>query len=321
MAPYSRSSLIAGILSSPIDVDKVAYLQDDSTMTGIRYGQGIDLDALLGSLRAPRPEEIDHRHPVIAINDKGLSAAESVAVARYWMLKRVYWHHTNRAIMAMVKFVIASLLEAGRLDMVAYLRQGLFGTETEAIGYLSGAFQRAAESGAFDTRHTHIVNTLIGLQPGYRALYKRILTIAPGTSSSDRYLYRRMEGTPYAELLDVAQEIADRLEEELRLSDRLKVGEVLVDVPYKEREGIGGKLGGQVYVYPRSRSGTVQPLEQYSPVLESLRDQFDQHIEKCRVFIHPRVHALIGPQLEAAQEVAREVLEERAGGGRRGGLG
>ena len=39
-------------------------------MSGVRYGLGLDLDALLASLRAPRESDIETGKPVIAINDE-----------------------------------------------------------------------------------------------------------------------------------------------------------------------------------------------------------------------------------------------------------
>jgi len=47
------AQMIAGLLSAPIDVDKIAYLLDDSLMTGVRFGLGIDLDGLLAAVRPP----------------------------------------------------------------------------------------------------------------------------------------------------------------------------------------------------------------------------------------------------------------------------
>ncbi|HWD24285.1 MAG TPA: protein kinase, partial [Acidimicrobiales bacterium] len=51
-------SVLAGVLSSPIDVDKIAYLQDDSLMSGVRFGMGIDLAGLLVSLRMPAAQQV-----------------------------------------------------------------------------------------------------------------------------------------------------------------------------------------------------------------------------------------------------------------------
>ena len=130
--------VLAGLMSSAIDIDKVSYLVADSTMSGVPYGCGIDVERLLMSLAAPPsiytpaeastaappsidiPVEAPAGIPVIGIKAKGLAAAESVILARYWMLSRVYWHHTNRAVMAGFKFVISELIARGQLRFSSY---------------------------------------------------------------------------------------------------------------------------------------------------------------------------------------------------------
>ncbi len=80
--------VLAGLMSSPIDVDKISYLKEDSIMTGVDYGRGIDIQGYLYNLKMP-PLDLDPRkttHPVLALRDKGYAAAESIIMARYWML-------------------------------------------------------------------------------------------------------------------------------------------------------------------------------------------------------------------------------------------
>jgi HD superfamily phosphohydrolase len=135
--------VLSGILSSPIDADKVAYLTDDSIMTGVRYGLGIDIDALLAALRAPRTDDITPGVRVIAIGDKGLTAAEGIVLARYWMLRRVYWHHTNRSTIAMTKLVIDRLVATDQLTMRDFFRKTLFADLPTALAWLSACFRQS----------------------------------------------------------------------------------------------------------------------------------------------------------------------------------
>ena len=145
-------------------------------MTGVRYGLGLDLDALLGALRAPDPEHVERGTPRLAIADKGLTAAEGVVLARYWMLRRVYRHHTNRATIAMVKFAVDALRRAGRFDMEAYFEQMLFANATSALAYLAQAMDGAIEQNALGEGEW--VNSIAGLLGGNRAIYKRLATVA-----------------------------------------------------------------------------------------------------------------------------------------------
>jgi HD superfamily phosphohydrolase len=301
-------SVLAAVLSSPIDVDKVSYLYDDSDASGVRYGLGMDLDALLPSLRAPRVEDVVDGEPLLAITDKGLPAAEGIVLARYWMLKRVYWHHTNRAIMAMVKFVIQELLRARRLTMPEYVRRHLFAGSWEALAYLSGRFDELAVEHEVDARRLR--NPLPGMMGGNRVLYKRIVTTARGPLSGDADLYDRLAFKTPADLDDLVGRAHETLEEVLGPDAQILRGDLIIDVPTKRRE----QLGGPVVVYLQDRD-RAQSLEEASPLLRELRDEFDQHVKKCRVFIHPRIADQLREQgrIQAAREQLTRTLRQRVG--------
>ena len=98
--------ILRSIVNGPLDVDKICYLRTDSKYTGASYGSAVDVDGILSSLTC-----IVDAKPSIAIIEKGICAAESVATGRRWMYQRVYWHRTNRAIMAMLRFVPQYLFE------------------------------------------------------------------------------------------------------------------------------------------------------------------------------------------------------------------
>jgi HD superfamily phosphohydrolase len=301
-------SVLAGIISSPIDVDKVSYLHDDSMMTGVRYGLGLDLDALLASLRAPRESDIELGRPVIAINDKGLPAAEAVVLARLWMLKRVYWHHTSRATIAMVKFVLRHLLETNRLTMDGYFGDLLFETAVHAIRYLSVRMDEAAREGE-QVEGRDLRNPLHGLLGGNRLLYKRVLTISRGMTDDDQRLHELLiakRGEPFVDIMRDAHEIVEHL-----LGQRILWGDVLVDIPVRERE----QLGAPVLVYPNMGSEVGDRIERISPVVANVRDEFGRHVKKFRIFMHPERRAAMNPS--EADELSRALLEmtmRRTGG-------
>jgi HD superfamily phosphohydrolase len=301
-------AVLAGILSSPVDVDKVSYLYDDSAATGVRYGLGMDLDALLPSLRAPREADIIAGKPLLAIDDKGLPAAEGIVLARYWMLKRVYWHHTNRAVMAMVKFSVQQLLATERIDMLDYFKRHLFCGPWQALDYLSAAMNDLAESAPLHGRQLR--NPLPGLIGGNRYLYKRVATIARGPADDDRELYDRLAFRSPADLEGHVEALHATLERFVQ-SQPLAYGDVLIDVPTKRRE----QLGGPVVVYLQRDPDHAQALEDASPLLGRLREEYDQHVKKCRVFVHPDVCRRLKEvgRLEEARSALRATLRERVG--------
>jgi HD superfamily phosphohydrolase len=303
--------VLKGLISSAVDVDKVAYLQDDSAMSGVRYGAGIDTDGLISSLVAPQPEDLQKPEPVLAITDKGLPAAESVVLARYWMLKRVYWHHTNRAIMAMVKFVVNQLLAAEVLTMESYIRKTFFMTPIETLRFLSAEFDRAVKDSvlSFDNP-PH--NPLPGLLPGNRYLYKRLLTVALGPLDADRRLYERLAYKRSHEIEDLIDDLIPIVKQYLPKARKIRHGEILIDVPFKRREDPGGEIGSSVYVYFRDDPQTGRHLYSSdapaSPLLASHRAEFERHVKKCRVFVHPLLFDELKPSHADVKKALKETL-------------
>lgn len=295
------SQILRGLISSPVDADKLSYLTDDSAMTGVRYGLGIDIDAYLSSLRAPSRADQesyrDSRKPVVAISDKGLPAAEGVILSRYWMLKRVYWHHTNRAAIAMTKYVIAELRRQNQLDMVEYFRDTMFGTLQDALTLLSGRFTSLAGDQ---------VNPLLGLADGGRWLYKRIMTFAkedPDDANKERYeALATIPSNKVMEITDLAREVFRP-----HAGREVSPGEILLDVPIKQREFIGSPL----LVYPRREPERGQPIKDASPLINSHALEFDVHVKKCRVFVHPTLLDDLGDDLDTARKSLEEALQER----------
>ncbi|MES2523812.1 MAG: HD domain-containing protein [Gemmatimonadota bacterium] len=106
-------SPLQGLISGSIDLDKIEYLKRDAAMCGVPYGE-IDVDRLLNSLViVPHPETT---RPTIGVQEKGLSALESLLFAKYQMYRNVYWHHAVRSATAMYKRLVAAALDAGAVD-------------------------------------------------------------------------------------------------------------------------------------------------------------------------------------------------------------
>jgi HD superfamily phosphohydrolase len=104
----TSTSPLAGLVSGPIDVDKLDYLSRDATMCGVPYGV-IDVDRLLTSLTVG-PDGL-RLHP------KGFAALESLLFAKYQMYRNVYWHHAVRSATAMFKRLVRRAIAAGRVSV------------------------------------------------------------------------------------------------------------------------------------------------------------------------------------------------------------
>src|SRR5690606_14301536 len=96
---HPADAVLRGILSGPLDVDKLDYLPRDAHACSVPYG-GVDTNRLIASLIFATPPA--EAKPRIAVDAKGVSPLHSLINARQEMFDNVYWHHTNRACLAML---------------------------------------------------------------------------------------------------------------------------------------------------------------------------------------------------------------------------
>ena len=135
------ASPLQGLISGSIDLDKIEYLRRDAHMCGVPYGD-IDADRLVNSLALVRSD----RGLTIGIQEKGLSALESLLFAKYQMYRNVYWHHAVRSATAMYKRLVSDALDAGSLSadrLASFTDEGLLlGLEASGHPLLSALRER-----------------------------------------------------------------------------------------------------------------------------------------------------------------------------------
>jgi hypothetical protein len=95
----ASESPLQGLISGSLDLDKIDYLCRDSRMCGVPYGT-VDVDRLLASLTLV---ESDDGRREIGVQEKGISALESLLFSKYQMYRNVYWHHAVRSATCMFK--------------------------------------------------------------------------------------------------------------------------------------------------------------------------------------------------------------------------
>ena len=237
------ASPLQGLISGSLDLDKIEYLRRDALMCGVPYGE-IDADRLINSLVV-----LSSGQRRIAIQEKGLSALESLLFAKYQMYRNVYWHHAVRSATAMYKRLVSDALDAGSLgagELAGFTDEGL----------------------------------LLGLEAkGGHPLLTRL---------RERRLYKRALEVPAADLPANAGEwIADdwrrtmQVEDALATSLRLAPGELLLDYPAKTE-----MLGLNLPVL--RRTGQVDLLTQQSAAgainLAKLSDELYRSARWLRVF-------------------------------------
>ncbi len=123
-------ALLLRLLSGPLDVDKLDYLPRDARACNVPYG-GVDVTRLLSSVRVLDGQQGRR----LGVSSKGISPLNSLLHARQEMFDNVYWHHTNRAMMAMLLRAVQEAIIAGTLDP---LRLATF-DDASLLAYFSAA--------------------------------------------------------------------------------------------------------------------------------------------------------------------------------------
>jgi HD superfamily phosphohydrolase len=145
-------SALQGLISGSLDLDKIEYLKRDAFMCGVPYGE-IDVDRLTNSLVLV--DDPATGRSAIGVQEKALSALESLLFAKYQMYRNVYWHHAVRSATAMYKRLVEDAIEAGIVDgrsLASYTDEGLMhrlesAWPTHLLGALKERklYKRAAE--------------------------------------------------------------------------------------------------------------------------------------------------------------------------------
>ena len=309
--PASDSeSLIQSMIDGVIDVDKVSYLLYDSFYTGARFGLGIDLEAFLAALVAIPADSSTNRVAQVAISENGIAPDESIISARYGMFTRVYWHHTNRSIMAMVQFAASKCFFGGESDFTfdRYLDESTFLSDVEALRVLNREMIKrvsAASKGG-----TAITNPLEGLLDGQRSIYSRLATFQGITEDEDS---RRIHDYLIRRRLEELEVVRQTLTKEIAglVGEDLADGDVLLDVPQAEK---GKDVLKTLWVdrpYARPR---YEKLPRISGLVEAVYENFQKIVKKCRIYIRPDIWERLsdGHTQSRIQSRVREILDSMA---------
>ena len=112
-------SPLQGLISGSLDLDKIEYLKRDAFMCGVPYGE-IDVDRLTNALVLVDDPATGRRS--LGVQEKALSALESLLFAKYQMYRNVYWHHAVRSATAMYKRLVEDAVKAGLVSVQSLAR-------------------------------------------------------------------------------------------------------------------------------------------------------------------------------------------------------
>lgn len=269
--------LLSSMLSGPIDIDKMDYLERDSLHAGVPYGNHFDQPRLLGSLC------LNQRGDGLAVTEKGRTAAELMVFARYVMFSEVYWHHAVRSATAMLQRSFFALRD--QLDLTELFKM----TEDPFVAELS----RTAQG----TRFCELLDGLFGPR---RVLYKRLLEFS---YFQEKAIYKELTRRPYQWLVACGNALAELLNTRTGLT--IEPHQLIFDAPPTKLEV---EFNVEV-AYPKE--ACYRTLGEVSPVVQTLAHaQFDDYVKRVRLFVQPdlirqgldkkQVRALIPQAIEEA---------------------
>lgn len=268
----SGDRVLRGLLSGTLDMDKLDYLPRDARACNVPYG-GVDTARLIGSLTLLTVPTTGERR--IGIEGKGISPLHSLINARQEMFDNVYWHHTNRACMAMLLRAVQDALLAGAISA-----DSLTGHDDASLL----AFMR---SDAMPEGTRKLADAL-----AERRIHKRALEI----SARADILHPRLGQLWY--------DPAARREVEVRLARELSacVGQpvddtaILIDIPKPE------KWSTDVWVRFGQPPVGMQPL-MYWPDVVGLGDtdfkRYEEHRRMIRIVTEERYRHIVADRWEA----------------------
>ena len=270
----SSASPLQGLISGSIDLDKVDYLSRDARMCGVPYGT-VDVDRLLSSLTLV---EVEPGRYEVGVQEKGVSALESLLFAKYQMYRNVYWHHAVRSATCMFKRAVRWAV-----------RRGSVSAEMIAESTDDGLMEQLI-------RHDH--NRLAACIRA-RRLHKRAVDLP--ASEVPRDVQPWIAEDP---------ELLERFEDAVAAEVGLGPGDVFIDFPAR-----AAMLG--VNLPLRTRSGSVERLTDAGRAghlgLPRVADELYRSARRLRIFVAGQTHRSLEFVLDLLTWPAEEV-ERRLGG-------
>jgi HD superfamily phosphohydrolase len=268
-------SPLQGLISGSLDLDKIDYLSRDARMCGVPYGT-VDVDRLLATLTLL--ETTPGRYEV-GVEEKGVSALESLLFAKYQMYRNVYWHHAVRSATCMFKRAVRVAVRRRTVDL--------------------DSLADATDDGLMELMVSRGANALAAAVRT-RRLYKRALDLPASDVPGDAQPW-------IAEDPDLLEQVEDALARQVGLAP----GELLLDFPARP-----SMLSVDLPL--RTRAGATERLTDEGRAghlgLPRVADELYRSARRLRVFVASSPSRPLNGILDLlalpATDVARRVAED-----------
>lgn len=261
-------SPLQGLISGSIDLDKVDYLSRDARMCGVPYGT-VDVDRLLSSLTLV---EVEPGRYEVGVQEKGISALESLLFAKYQMYRNVYWHHAVRSATCMFKRAVRGAVRRGSVTAE-------FIAEATDDGLMELLIVRDRNELAASIRA--------------RRLHKRALDLPASDVPADLQPWVTQD-----------PDLVEQVEDAVAAQVGLPPGGLLLDFPARS-----SMLG--VNLPLRTRGGTIERLTDAGRAghlgLPRVADELYRSARRLRIFVSGPPSASLDPIVALLSEPADEV--------------
>ncbi|THB62448.1 MAG: hypothetical protein D6B26_08195 [Spirochaetaceae bacterium] len=249
------------ILSSPLDPDKLDYLNRDAYFCGVPYGIQ-DTDFVLSQI-LPNPAPGPFFGP--GLLEGGISALENLLFSKYLMYRAVYWHRSVRIATGMIKKALYLGLANGSLQA-----SELYGLDDDRFNAL------------FEKKDDKVFKLISAVQQ--RELFQTVIELP-----YKQELHAPLEDLENRELME--QRIASRLGQ--LTGQSIDTLQVLIDIP----EAISFEVDLPVF----TAKGWVPYCQSRSVFTAGVVKDFTQALRLIRVALAPATAALPGMPKKAEQ--------------------
>lgn len=301
------------LIDSGADIDKLAYLEDDSAHTGVAYGRGIDVARLIASATVTHVNAGLQKGWHVAFKEDGVAAVESLVMARYWMFRSVYWHRMNRAFMAMLLEVARAVFpeeHEPERQLALFENPVSVGDPNNPIRQFIVQTMWKSEDSALDLLNARyrdkfgndsIIADLVK-QPA--RLYRRICSLLGTTEmpQSEMRIHEELQVYSNKQVREYREKLIAGLNKNkvLNFPRQMALEDLLLDIP-------GRRLDPSGPIYIVREWGEAQLLSGMEGPVKHVLSEFSGLAKRIRVFVSPRCDP---GEAALSREFREQMIEE-----------